>query len=138
MSPTGLAHYTYDLHSVVQKDIRPNSVVAGLRRQPCTCYEAQSAQRKGQVFPVFLQVLGPHLAVILPPLHGLDSEEGLDLISPKVLPSPGLLWAWASQTPDIWDGILRGGEGQPRAVFTATVVSEMEWPFLKRREDVWK
>lgn len=75
------------------------------------------------MFPVFLQVLGPHLAVLLPPPRGLDSEEGLDLISPKVLPRLGLLWAWASQTPDVWDGILRGGEGQPRAVLTATVVS---------------
>ena len=56
------------------------------------------------------------------PPCSLDSEEGLDLISPKVLPSLDLLWVWVSQTPYIWDGILRSGEGQPRGVSTATVV----------------
>lgn len=31
MSPLGLGHHTYDLHSVVHKDIRPSSKVTG----PC-------------------------------------------------------------------------------------------------------
>lgn len=85
----------------------------------------QSLHReKGTIFPIFLQVVCPHLAVLLPPRPscGLDSEKGLDLISPKVLPSLDLLWVWVSQTPYIWDGILRSGEGQPRGVFTATDV----------------